>query len=85
VLQLRKVAEELGREGKIDEAIIICELATDILPASAEAHENLGDAYTATGDLKKAIKSYKKSMELNPKNKIVKYKLKELEERLNRK
>ena len=83
--QLKKVAEELAREGKINEAINICELATETFPSSSEAYENLGDAYTATGNLEKAIKSYKKSRELNPKNKIVKYKLKELEDKVNRK
>lgn len=45
-------------------------------------YEHIGDLNTAIFNYKEAIKFYKKSLELNPKNTLIKRKLKELEKKL---
>ena len=40
-------------------------------PASANAYDSLGEAYMTTGDPKKATAAYKKSLELDPKNLMI--------------
>jgi tetratricopeptide (TPR) repeat protein len=55
-------------EGKLKEAIAIFKLNTEAFPASANAFDSLGEAYMINGDKDLAIKSYEKSVELNPQN-----------------
>jgi cytochrome c-type biogenesis protein CcmH/NrfG len=43
-------------------------LNTILYPESANAHDSLGEMLEITGDYKAAVLSYKKSLELNPKN-----------------
>ena len=64
---------------KINEAIAIFKLNTELYPQSANAYDSLGEAYMKTGDKKNAIKNYKKSLELNSENDNAKQMLKELE------
>jgi imidazolonepropionase-like amidohydrolase len=49
-------------------AIAIFQLNIEAFPASYNAYDSLGEAYMANGDKDLAIKNYKKSLELNPKN-----------------
>lgn len=54
-----------GREA---DAVAVLELNAEVFPASANAHDSLGEAYAATGEREKAIASYRRSLELNPEN-----------------
>jgi tetratricopeptide (TPR) repeat protein len=64
--------------GKIEQAIEIFQLNTELYPESANAYDSLGEAYMKNGDTEKAIKNYEKSIELNPENNNARDKLKEL-------
>jgi CubicO group peptidase (beta-lactamase class C family)/peroxiredoxin len=49
-------------------AVIIFRLITDLYPGSWNAFDSLGEGLAAKGDLAEAIKSYEKSLSLNPKS-----------------
>ena len=65
-------------KGHISEAIEIFKLWIKAYPESANGYDSLAEAYMKNGDKEKAIRNYKKSLELNPKNNNAKEKLKEL-------
>lgn len=54
--------------GREDEALGIFQLNVWLYPDSANAYDSLGEAHLVLGDTESAIKCYKKSLELNPKN-----------------
>ncbi len=54
---------------KIDEAIKVFTLNTEMYPKASNTWDSLAEAYMKKGDNKKAIEYYKKSLELDPKNK----------------
>jgi tetratricopeptide (TPR) repeat protein len=55
-------------EDKKTEAIEIFKLNAEEYPESWNVFDSLGEAYMKNGDKKLAIKSYKKSIKLNPEN-----------------
>jgi tetratricopeptide (TPR) repeat protein len=61
------------------EAVEIFKLNASLYPESANAYDSLADAYSAAGDTALAIKNYKRSLELNPKNTHAVERLKGLE------
>ena len=65
-VELNQYGYELLNNGKHDEAIKIMVLITERFPQSANAWDSLGEAYTTKGDKENAIKSFKKSLSLNP-------------------
>jgi glyoxylase-like metal-dependent hydrolase (beta-lactamase superfamily II) len=54
--------------GKVDEAIAVFEMNVSAFPQSWNAHDSLGEALLARGDLDAAAASYQRSIELNPDN-----------------
>lgn len=54
--------------GRKVEAIGIFELNASLCPGSWRAHDSLGGAYAEWGRREEAIRSYRKSLELNPEN-----------------
>ena len=46
----------------------VFKINTEYYPESANAYDSLGEAYMKNGQLKLAISSYEKSLELNPEN-----------------
>ena len=60
------------------DAIEISKLCTKEFPKLPSAHKALGDLYSRTGDKKQAIKSYKKTLKLDPENTEVSALIKEL-------
>jgi len=67
------------QSGKIKEAIEVFKLNVIAYPQSANVYDSLGEAYMANDDVERAIKNYKKSLELNPENTNAKENLKKLE------
>ncbi len=57
----------LGRK-MADAAIAILTLNTEAFPTSANAFDSLGEAYLASGDTERARASYRRSLELDPRN-----------------
>ena len=75
---LGTVGRHLLRAKKFKEAIQILELNVEERPRSWWAYDDLGDAYMAAGERQLAIKSFKKSLELDPAQAYATIKLKQL-------
>lgn len=56
------------QKGRVKDAIRIFRLNTEAYPNAANTYDSLAEAYMLNGDRKLAIRNYKKSLELNPKN-----------------
>jgi hypothetical protein len=63
---LLPLGDRLLKEKKFDQAIEIFKLSVEANPQSADSYELLGDAYARSGMRELAIKSYEKSLELDP-------------------
>ena len=70
--------QQLGNNN-IEAAIQIFKLNVALYPESFNTYDSLGEVYMEKGEKELAIKNYKKSMELNPKNDNGKAMLKKLE------
>jgi pimeloyl-ACP methyl ester carboxylesterase len=68
------------QEGKIKDAIKLFMINTIAYPNSGNVYDSLGEAYLKDGQRDLAIKNYKKSLELDPKNENARKALKELNE-----
>ena len=53
---------------KVTDAIEVLKLNTQLFPNSFNAYDSLGEAYAAAGNRELAVKSYEKSIALNPKS-----------------
>ncbi|HYI02247.1 serine hydrolase [Hyalangium sp.] len=58
----------LLREGKLADALKVFEANVELYPEDANAHDSLGEAYFEAGRREQSIASYKKSLQLDPKN-----------------
>lgn len=56
----------LARTQKMNEAIEIFKLNTELYPESANVYDSLGEAYANQGNKAEAIKSYEKALQINP-------------------
>ncbi len=79
--RLNNLGYELLRQGKRAEAITLLALNVEFYPASANAYDSLGEAYMENGDTELAVKNYRRSLELNPKNSNAEQMLKKLEQK----
>lgn len=59
---------QLLEAGDTDQAIKAFQKAVGYFPASSNLHDSLGEAYMKKGMTAEAVKSYEKSIELNPEN-----------------
>ena len=66
--ELNLLGYALLGEHKIKDAIEIFKLNVAVYPMAANTYDSLGEAYLANGDRELAIKNYRKSLELDPKN-----------------
>jgi tetratricopeptide (TPR) repeat protein len=69
---------QLLERNMIKESIEIFKLNVEVNPKSANVYDSLGEAYMKNGDNKRAIRNYKKSLQLDPSNKNAEEKLMEL-------
>jgi tetratricopeptide (TPR) repeat protein len=65
---LNACTNELVRLNKVKEAVVIFEHIVQSFPESSLLYNSLGEAYMKNGDKKLAVKSYEKSLQLNPNN-----------------
>ncbi len=77
--QLNIVGYQLLQVGKTKEAIEIFKLNVEEFPDSFNVYDSLGEGYMMNGDKALAIKNYKKSLKINPKNDNAVKMLEELE------
>ena len=66
--QLNRAGYSLLKSGRMTDAIALLALNVEMFPESFNVHDSLGEAYMKASDFDKAIASYSKSVELNPKN-----------------
>jgi len=66
--ELNRLGYTLLQGGRVVDAIDIFQLNVEAYPQSFNVYDSLGEAYAAHGDRELAIKNYRKSLELNPKN-----------------
>jgi Flp pilus assembly protein TadD len=57
----------LGRR-KLDEAIAVFTLNVEFYPDSWNVYDSLGEAYMNRGDTDRAIRYYRKTLQMNPNN-----------------
>jgi len=82
--QLNALGYALLQHDRVEYAIAVFELNAEMFPNSADCYDSLGEAYMSFGNKERAIASYKRSLELNPRNQNAVKKLRELEERADR-
>ena len=75
---INDAAYKLLNEKKYEDAIDIFKKNVKLYPESSNVYDSLGEAYMMNGDKELAIKNYKKSLELDPKNENAKKMLKKL-------
>ena len=66
--EINALGYELLQSKKLPEAIAVFDLNAEAFPTSYNAYDSRGEAYMAAGDKVQAIRDYKKSVELNPRN-----------------
>jgi len=77
--ELNRLGYQLLQAKKVSEAIEIFKLNVEAYPAAFNTYDSLGEGYMISGNTELAIKNYKKSLELNPKNTGATQMLKRLE------
>lgn len=64
--QLNTYAYQLANQGRLDEAVKMFELNVKRHPNDPNAHDSLGEGYMMAGNKEAAIRSFKKSLAMNP-------------------
>jgi Flp pilus assembly protein TadD len=72
----------LVQRGELEEGLEKLKLAAEKVKSDPVVCEHLGDAYLAKGDKQSAVEAFKKSLQINPENVVVKKKLEGLEKEL---
>lgn len=67
-VQMNRLGYALLSKQKVDEAVEIFKLNVEAFPDSWNVYDSLGEAYALKGEKELAVKNYRKSVELNPKN-----------------
>lgn len=78
--QMNALGYEFLSKGKLADAIALFKLNVEVFPASSNVYDSLGEGYMENGQYDLAIQNYKKSLEMNSKNRNAIEKLNELEE-----
>ncbi len=78
-VQLVEVGQQLGTAGHHTDAIQLLTVNLEYFPKSASTHFAIGEAQLAMADTSAAISSYKKSLELAPRNRAARRRLTDLE------
>ena len=66
--RLDRIGADLTAAKKDRDAIAVLELNARLFPGVSSAHQRLGGAYAAVGDTTLAMRSYARSLELDPRN-----------------
>jgi predicted TPR repeat methyltransferase len=66
--RLDGVGADLVAARKHRDAIEVLALNAKLFPRSSSAHRRLGDAYAAAGDTRLAVRSYERSLALDPRD-----------------
>ena len=66
--EMNSMGYRLLGENKVEEAIEVLRINTEVFPDSWNVWDSLGEAYMVNGAKELAIESYERSLELNPGN-----------------
>ena len=66
--ELNTLGYRLLQTGKVKEAVEIFKLNVEAYPQGFNTYDSLGEGYMLMGERELAVRNYKKSLELNPKN-----------------
>jgi len=78
---INEVGYKLLEEKKFEDAIDIFKKNVKLYPKSSNVYDSLGEAHMKNGDKELAIKNYKMSLELDPKNNNAKEMIEKLKEK----
>ncbi|MEO8665877.1 MAG: serine hydrolase [Ignavibacteria bacterium] len=78
--EINSAGYKLLKSDKFDEAIAMFTILVEAFPESANAFDSLGEGYMKAGNNPEAIRNYKKSLELDPKNENAKKMIEKLSE-----
>ncbi|HEX5709586.1 MAG TPA: serine hydrolase [Pyrinomonadaceae bacterium] len=67
--RLNNIGYELLRQKKYAESLAVFTLNAELYPQSSNVYDSLADAYRESGDRESAIKNYRRSLGMDPKNK----------------
>ncbi len=73
------LASRLEQHGKMDEIIVLMDIATGLYPRNARLYKEIGDMYLRFEQKRKAIEFYRKALVVNPHYKEAKEKLEKME------
>ena len=79
--ELNSLGNDLIQLEKVAESIEIFKLNIDAYPEFPRAYNDLGDTYRLNGNPKQAIKTFEKTLEIDPDNRYAIEKLKQLTEK----
>jgi CubicO group peptidase (beta-lactamase class C family) len=79
--RLNNLGYELLRQGKRREAVAVLSLNAELYPQSSNVYDSLGEAHMESGEREPAIKNYRRSLELDPKNANAARMLRKLEQK----
>ena len=77
--EMNNVGYALLNQEKMDDALKVFKLNTELFPDSGNVYDSLGECYLKLGDKEKAAINYKKSLLLDPKNTNAKEMIKKIE------
>ncbi|AXT20439.1 serine hydrolase [Flavobacteriaceae bacterium AU392] len=77
-LILNRIGYTFLRENKIDKALDIFKLNTELFPENPNVWDSLGEIYLKKGDTKTALKNYEKALTLDPEFESAKRKVEQL-------
>ena len=66
--ELNRLGYELLGAGQVKEAVEIFKLNAEVFPQAFNTYDSLAEAYLAANERELAVKNYKRSLELNPRN-----------------
>ncbi|MEE8367431.1 MAG: c-type cytochrome [Thermoanaerobaculia bacterium] len=77
---LVRLARDLTRGGRTDDALTVLELNQEYFADSADTIAAMGDAHLQAGDEEAASKSYRRALEFDPENQMAKWRLEQMEQ-----
>jgi hypothetical protein len=80
--QLNNLGYSFLNSGKIDEALAVFKLNTEMYPEAFNPYDSYAEAWMIRGDYEKAVRYYRKSLELNPDNTNATHMLEEIDRRM---
>lgn len=83
--QMNALGYRYLRHNQVRDAIALFRLNVEVYPSSTNVYDSLGEAYMAAGEFELAVEYYTRALAMDPRNENAKEKIRELQEKINRK